>query len=47
LAPYVFAACRRPDAQALVSAGEADALLQINPSPARDALYDYSDSFLE
>jgi PAS domain S-box-containing protein len=35
------------DAQALVLAGQADALLQINPTPAREELYDFSDPLLE
>ena len=35
------------DAQALVSAGEADALLQINATPEREKLYDFSDTLVE
>lgn len=34
-------------AQSLVSAGKADALLQINPTPEREKLYDFSDTLLE
>ena len=34
-------------AQNMVLAGEADALLQINPSPEREELYDFSDELLE
>lgn len=36
-----------PRAQALVAAGEADALLQINPSPERERVYDFSGPLLE
>ena len=36
-----------PDAQAQVLAGEADALLFINPTPEREKLYDFSDALLE
>lgn len=35
------------EAQSLVSAGQADALLQINPSPEREAAYDFSEPLLE
>ncbi len=35
------------EAQALVSKGEADALLQINRTPERDKIYDFSDTLLE
>ena len=36
-----------PEAQSLVSAGKADALLQINSSPEREKIYDFSDTLLE
>ncbi len=36
-----------PQAQSLVLSGEADALLQINPSPEREKLYDFSETLLE
>ena len=36
-----------PRAQAMVEAGEADALLQINPSPGREQAYDFSGPLLE
>ena len=36
-----------PEAQSLVSAGKADALLQINSSPEREKLYDFSDTLLD
>ncbi len=36
-----------PEAQSLVAAGKADALLQINPTPEREKLYDFSDILLE
>ncbi len=35
------------EAQALVSRGEADALLQINTTPEREKIYDFSDTLLE
>ena len=35
------------EAQSLVSKGEADALLQINRTPERDKIYDFSDALLE
>ena len=35
------------EAQSLVSKGEADALLQINRTPERDKIYDFSDTLLE
>lgn len=35
------------EAQANVVEGEADALIQINPSPEREKLYDFSDPLLE
>jgi ABC-type amino acid transport substrate-binding protein len=34
-------------AQALVASGRADALIQINPTPERRKVYDFSDPFLE
>jgi ABC-type amino acid transport substrate-binding protein len=34
-------------AQALVSSGQADALLQINRTPERDQIYDFSETLLE
>ena len=34
-------------AQSLVSTGKADALLQINPTPEREKLYDFSDTLLK
>jgi PAS domain S-box-containing protein len=36
-----------PEAQSLVSAGQADALLQINSSPEREMIYDFSETLLE
>jgi PAS domain S-box-containing protein len=36
-----------PKAQSLVSAGKADALLQINATPERELIYDFSDTLLE
>ena len=36
-----------PEAQARVLEGTADALLQINPNPEREKLYDFSDVLLE
>jgi PAS domain S-box-containing protein len=36
-----------PVAQAKVAAGEADALLQINPTPEREKVYDFSEPLLE
>ena len=35
------------EAQSLVSGGKADALLQINTSPERERLYDFSDTLLD
>lgn len=35
------------EAQNMVLAGEADALIQVNPSPEREKLYDFSDELLE
>jgi|GEM_PF-4073669 len=35
------------EAQSLVTAGKADALLQMNPTPEREKLYDFSDTLLE
>ena len=35
-----------PEAQQLVAAGKADALLQINPTPERQAIFDFSDVLL-
>jgi PAS domain S-box-containing protein len=35
------------EAQSLVSDGKADALLQMNPTPEREKLYDFSDPLLE
>lgn len=34
-------------AQAIVASGQADALIQINETPARMSIYDFSDPFLE
>ena len=34
-------------AQTLVASGRADALIQINPTPERRRIYDFSDPFLE
>ena len=36
-----------PEAQQLVAAGKADALLQINPTPERQTLFDFSDILLD
>jgi PAS domain S-box-containing protein len=36
-----------PEAQQLVAAGKADALLQINPDPERQAIFDFSDILLD
>lgn len=35
------------EAQALVAQGDADALIQINPTPEREKIYDFSDPLLE
>jgi PAS domain S-box-containing protein len=36
-----------PEAQKLVARGEADALIQINPTEERNKIYDFSDTLLE
>jgi signal transduction histidine kinase len=45
--PIIVEAMDWSAAQSMVSHGEADALLQINPNPQRELIYDFSDPLLE
>jgi len=45
--PIEIRAMAWPEAQALVARGEADVLVQINPTEERRAVYDFSDTLLE